>query len=439
MDSDSNTPSNPGTDHNANSNAPALAFATEAVHSGLPRGHGVGVGLPIHNTTTFEFETLEDGAEIFQQGVGLSYSRVQNPTLAALETRLAALEGAQGAVVTATGQAATLLALITLARAGDHIVAASGLFGGSVGILGTVLPQFGIEATLASNDPTALAAALRPNSRAIFVETIGNPAGDVPDLAALAALAQAHNVALVVDNTWGAVGALCRPLAHGADVVVHSLTKWAAGHGTVLGGAVLARPGFAPSAPVFFEADREGKTLTERHGQSQSGAYLQRARYLGLQQMGMTLAPASAWQIMLGLESMALRIERECQSSQHLAEWLLTHPGVAWVSYAGLPHHPSHALAQRYLPHGAGAVLTFGVAGGLAGASAFFAKLALIRRAANLGDTRTLAVHPWTTTHGRLSETARAAAGVSPEMIRLSVGLEAVEDLKADLDQALRP
>jgi O-acetylhomoserine (thiol)-lyase len=418
---------------------PELDYASLAVHAGIPRVPGGPVGLPVNPNVAWEFEDLEHAAEVFATGEGLSYSRIQNPTVAALEARLTALENAGGAVVTASGQAATLLALISLARSGDHLVAASSLFGGTVGLLGQVLPGFGIKASLVDNDSEAIRAALRPETRAILVETIGNPALDVPDFAAVSAVTRAARVPLVVDNTWGAAGYLCRPLEHGAQVVVHSLTKWAAGHGSVLGGAVLAGGDFDLTGnPAFSEAGRDGRSLLESHPDGAS-AFLWRARNLGLQQMGLTLAPQSAWMIAQGLETLPVRVERQCATALALARALVDTPGVAWSSYPGLERHPHHSNATRYLQRGAGAVLTFGVEGGLEGAANFMRRLGLVRRAANLGDTRTLAVHPWTTTHGRLPEAGRRAAGVSPETIRLSVGLEDPRDLLADLRQALAP
>lgn len=409
--------------------------ATRAVHVGVPRGPGAPVGLPVYDAVAWEFADLEHAAHVFATNDGLSYSRIQNPTLSALEARLSALEGAAGAVVTGSGQAATLLALLTLARAGDHVVASASLFGGTVALLTSVLPNFGISASLVPNDADAVRKALRDNTRAVLVETIGNPALDLPDFAALSAVARAAKVPLIVDNTWGAVGTVCQPFQHGADVVVHSLTKWGGGHGAALGGAVLCRAGLDCSGnPIFGERDREGVTPHERHGE---GAFLWRARQLGLSQMGMVLSPQAAKSIFQGLETLTLRVERECATTLTLARWLGEQAGVTRVSYPGLKDHPSHALARRYFTGGSGGVLTFNVAGGLAGTTRFLDALSLVRRAANLGDTRTLAVHPWTTTHGRLSEDARARAGVTPDLIRLSVGLEAPRDLQADLRGAL--
>jgi O-acetylhomoserine (thiol)-lyase len=423
------------TDDCSPTNSPANSFETNAVHAGLKREAGGPIGVPIYQNVAWDFENLDHGASIFATGEGLSYSRIQNPTLEALETRITALEGAHGAVVTSSGNAATLLALIVLARAGDHIVATSSLFGGTVALLGQVLPNFGITSSLVQNDPEAIRAALRPNTRAILLETIGNPALDVPDFEVITRIAQEARVPVVVDNTWGAVGFLCRPLEWGASIVTHSLTKWAAGHGATLGGAILTGHSLdLGTNPLFTEPDRTGRSLLEQFG---NDAFLWRARTLGLSQMGMTLAPQSAWAINQGLETMSLRVQRECASTLEVARWLQTQPGVTWTSYGGLPDHAWHANTTKYLRNGHGAVLTFGVRGGLDGARRFMDTLRLIRRAVNLGDTRTLAAHPWTTTHGRLPEHARTAAGVSPEMIRLTVGLEDPADLERDLAQAL--
>ncbi len=411
-----------------------MQFDTNAVHVGLPRGEGQAVGLDLVQSATFEFDTLEAAAEVFQgRAEGLQYSRVQNPTVAALEARVNALENAAGCVVTATGQAATTLALINLCKAGDHIVATASLFGGSLGLLRNVMPNFGITSSIVDNNPEAIQAALQSNTRLVLLETIGNPAGDLPDFAAIATICKTANIALVVDNTWGAAGYLCRPLEIGADVVVHSLTKWASGHGTVLGGAVLVRQGFVSNSPTLNEPDASGTSWNQRLNEN---AFIARARFIGLHQMGMTLSPASAWQINLGLETLAVRVQKECDNAAQLAAWLETHPGVAWVNHSSRVDHPHHARAKQYLRHHP-AVLTFGVKGGQDGASRFIQNLQLVRHAANLGDTRTMVVHPWTTTHGRLPEAGKRAAGVAPETIRVSVGLEDIQDLQADFGQAL--
>ncbi len=416
-------------------NTVELGFATNAVHAGTTRAIGDPVGTPIFPVIAWEFDDLEHARHVFATNEGRSYSRIQNPTTEVLETRLTALEGSAGAIATTTGQASTLLAITTLARAGDHVVATASLFGGSVGLFNNVFPNFGITASLVANDLEAIRAAIKPNTRIIWVEIIGNPALDVPDLEKIAAIANEHKITFIVDNTWGAVGYICRPLEHGAHVVTHSLTKWASGQGSVMGGAVM--PGHSlnlESNPIFTTPDASGKSLLENFGQN---AFLTRARNLGLLQMGLTLAPQSAWQINQGLETLALRVQRECNTALELARWLETQPGVAWSGYPGLPNHPWHTNASKYLQNGFGAVLTVGIQGGLEGTRAFYDRLQLIRKATNLGDVRTLAVHPWTTTHGRLTDAGRAGAGVTPEMIRVSVGLEDVNDLKRDFRQAL--
>lgn len=409
--------------------APDWSYETTAVQTAIPRGLGETVGIPVHQAAAFQFATLEEAQSEFAQGTGLSYARLQNPTVRALEERLTALEGGAATVALASGQAATLTAILSVCRAGDHVVSTASLFGGSAGLLNNVLPLMGISATLTGNTPEAIAAAMRPNTRLVWAETIGNPAGDVPDLAALARVAHGQGALLGVDNTWGGVGYLCRPLEHGADLVTHSLTKWAGGHGSVMGGSVTVGRGHDLSRnPIYAEGGQT--SLLRVRGE---GALGWRARWLGAHQLGMTLAPHSAFFIAQGLETLALRLSRESATALALAGWLQDHPEVGRVSYPGLPGSPHHALAQRYLRGGFGAVLTFEVPD----PAAFLARLGVIRIAPNLGDTRTLIVHPWTTTHGRLPEAARAAAGVTPQTLRLSVGLEALENLQADLAGAL--
>jgi O-acetylhomoserine (thiol)-lyase len=414
---------------------PKHGFATDAVHVGTTRNPGDPLGTPIYPVIAWEFENLEHAEYIFKTNDGRSYSRIQNPTTEVLEERLTALEGARGAIATTTGQAATLLTILTLAKAGDHIVATSSLFGGSAGLFNNVFPNMGITSTLVPNDVNAIAAAIKPNTRAVWVEIIGNPAMDVPDLSAIAAIARAANIPFIVDNTWGAVGYLCRPLEFGASISVHSLTKWASGQGAVMGGAVLVGNDLnLQNNAIFNTPDASGKSLLENFGEN---AFLTRARNLGLLSLGLTLAPQSAWTINAGLETLEVRVKRECETALELSRWLETQAGVAWVSYPGLTNHAWHVNASKYLRNGFGAVFTVGIDGGLEGTKRFYNNLKLIRKATNLGDVRTLAVHPWTTTHGRLNDAGRAAAGVTPEMIRVSVGLEDVNDLKRDFRQAL--
>ena len=405
------------------------SYETAAVQSGIGRGLGETVGIPIHQAAAFQFSSLEEAQSEFQLNGGLSYARLQNPTVRALEERITALEGGAATVALASGQAATLTAILSVCRAGDHVVSTSSLFGGSAGLLNNILPLMGISATLTENTPEAIAAAMQPNTRLVWAETIGNPAGDVPDIAALADIAHRHGALLGIDNTWGGVGYLCRPLEHGADIVTHSLTKWAGGHGAVLGGSVTVGTGHDLMRNPIYTDGGENSILMLRGDQ----ALAWRQRWFGAHQLGMTLSPHSAFLIAQGLETLALRLTRESETALALAEWLEAQPQVGRVSYPGLPGSAHHTLAQKYLRGGFGAVLTFEVPD----PAAFLSRLRVIRIAPNLGDTRTLVVHPWTTTHGRLPEAARRAAGVSAQTIRMSVGVEGLEDLRRDLAGAL--
>ena len=405
-----------------------LSYDTLAVHTGIERGTGVGVGIPIQQMAAFQFDSLDAAAEEFQVGAGSSYSRVQNPTVRALEARVTALEAGNATLCLGSGQAASFTAMLSACRAGDHIVATSSLFGGSVGLLSNILPLMGITASLVPNTPDAVKAAMQPHTKLVWTETIGNPAADVADLSALAEIAHAQGALLGVDNTWGGVGLLCRPLQFGADVVTHSLTKWAGGHGTVLGGSVTVGSQHDLTRNPIYTGGTP--SLLDAHG---AGALAWRQRWFGASQLGMVLPPQSAFLIAQGLETLSLRLTREAETALALAEFLEGHPGVSRVNYPGLRSSESHALAHQYLRGGFGAVMSFEVAH----PAEFFSRLKVIRMAPNLGDTRTLVVHPWTTTHGRMPEAARRAAGVTPQSIRMSVGVEAPEDLRADLGQAL--
>ncbi|AEB11905.1 O-acetylhomoserine aminocarboxypropyltransferase/cysteine synthase family protein [Marinithermus hydrothermalis] len=411
-----------------------LEYATLAVQTGLPENPYDALGLPIYPVAAYQFGSLEEGADRFANATGYTYSRLQNPTVAALEERLAALEGALGAVALSAGNAATFAALLALVKTGDAIVASPGLFGGTVGLLNNVFSLMGVEVRYAAPEADAVRAVLDERVRVIFTESLANPALTLPDLEGLAALAEERGVALVVDNTFGSLGYLLRPLEHGAHVVVHSLTKWASGHGSVLGGAVLSRETeLWQRYPQFVNPTPQGFVPLERFG---ARCYLERVRNLGLQLGGMVLSPFNAYLIHQGLETLALRAERASRTAHRLAEWLREHPKVAWVRYPGLEDHPDHARARKYLKH-FGTILTFGVKGGMEAASRLLRAIRLLRQAPNVGDARTLILHPWTTTHGRLPEAARRAAGVAPEMLRISVGLEDPADLEAALGEAL--
>ncbi|CAM4009908.1 aminotransferase class V-fold PLP-dependent enzyme [Deinococcus frigens] len=405
------------------------SFETAAVQSSIPRGLGQTVGFPIHAAAAFQFDTLEQAQEEFQNNTGLSYARLQNPTVRALEGRITALEGGADTVALASGQAATLTAILSACRAGDHVVSASSLFGGTTGMLSNILPLMGISATLVDNTPEAVRAAMQDNTRLVWAEMISNPAGDIADITPLAQTAHERGALLAIDNTCGGVGFLCRPLDHGADIVAQSLTKWAGGHGSVMGGSVTVGARHGLSRNPIYTGGGETSVLKVRG----NAALAWRQRWLGASQLGMTLAPHSAFLIAQGLETLALRLARECGTALELARWLQAQPGVGQVSYPGLEDHPFYAQAQRYLNNGCGAVLAFEVPD----PAAFLSRLRVLRVAPNLGDVRTLVVHPWTTTHGRVPEAARHAAGVSPQTIRMSVGVEAVADLKADIAAAL--
>ncbi len=399
------------------------------MQSSIPRGLGQTIGFPIHAAAAFQFDTLEQAQGEFQNNTGLSYARLQNPTVRALEGRITALEGGVSTVALASGQAATLSAILSVCRAGDHVVSASSLFGGTTGMLNNILPLMGISATLVDNTPGAVRAAMQDNTRLVWAEMISNPAGDVADIGPFAQTAHERGALLAIDNTCGGVGYLCRPLDHGADIVAQSLTKWAGGHGSVMGGSVTVGARHDLGRNPIYNEGGENSVLKVR-GDS---ALAWRQRWLGASQLGMTLAPHSAFLIAQGLETLALRMARECETAHELAQWLRAHPRVGKVSYPGLEDHPFYAQAQRYLGNGCGAVLAFEVPD----PAAFLSRLRVLRVAPNLGDVRTLVVHPWTTTHGRVPEAARVAAGVTPQTIRMSVGVEAVADLKADIAAAL--
>lgn len=404
------------------------SYQTRAVQSAIPRGLGETIGFPIHSAAAFQFSNLAEARDEFIHGAGYSYSRIQNPTVERLEERISQLEGANSSLALATGQAASLISLLSICRAGDHIVSGSSLFGGSVGLLQNVMPLMGINVSFTDGTPTGMQAALQPNTRLLWAEMISNPSGQIADVAALADVAHNHGAVLAIDNTVGGAGYLCRPLEHGADIVTQSLTKWAGGHGNALGGAVsLPTKVELSDNPIFSEG---ADSLLSKMG-DKSLAW--RQRWLGATQLGMSLSPFNAFLLAQGLETIALRLQQECHTALALAKWLHNHAKVGAVSYCGLPEHPSYQLAQKYLPKGAGAILTFEVPD----PEQFLSNLQLLRIAPNLGDTRTLVVHPWTTTHGRIPKSQRLAAGVSSQTIRMSVGLEALADLQADIEQAL--
>jgi O-acetylhomoserine (thiol)-lyase len=419
---------------------------TLAIHAGqVPDAETGARALPIYQTSSFVFDSAEHAARLFNlETFGNVYSRLSNPTVAALEERVAALEGGRAAVACASGMAAEALALTTLLQAGDHVVAAGALYGGSVTMLAVNLKKFGITTSFVeATDPAAFAAAMRPNTRAVFAESLGNPSLVVLDIAAVADVAHAHGVPLVIDNTVPSP-CLCNPLVLGADIVVHSATKYLAGHGTTLAGVVVESgrfpwdngkfPGMTEPSPGYH-----GVKFFETFGDF---AFSMRCRMEGLRVFGASLSPMSAWQVLQGVETLPLRMQRHGANALALARFLQADPRVAWVSYPGLPEHPQHALLQRQMRDGNGSgLLAFGVQGGTRGgleAGVRFIEAAhFMSHLVNIGDTRTLVSHPASTTHRQLDAAQQLAAGVKPDMVRISVGLEHIDDILWDVDQAL--
>jgi O-acetylhomoserine (thiol)-lyase len=420
-----------------------MRFETLQLHAGYtPEPTTLSRQVPIYPTTSYVFHSPEHAADLFAlRAFGNIYSRIMNPTVDVLEKRLAALEGGQAALATASGHAAQFLALTTIAQAGDNLVSTPNLYGGTFNQFKVTLKRLGIEVRFTSREerPEEFLALTDEKTRAWWVESIGNPALNIPDLEALAQAARERGVALFVDNTFGMGGYLLRPLEWGAAVVTHSLTKWVGGHGAVIAGAIVDGGQFPwdnGRYPLITEPQPgyHGLKLTEAFGNL---AFIVKARVDGLRDQGQALGPFEAWVVLLGMETLSLRAERHVENTLHLAHWLREHPKVAWVNYPGLEDHPHHGRAQKYFRGKPGAVLTFGLKGGYEAAKAFISRLKLISHLANVGDTRTLAIHPASTTHSQLSPEEQALAGVTPEMVRLSVGLEHVEDLKAELLEAL--
>ncbi|WP_175732781.1 O-acetylhomoserine aminocarboxypropyltransferase/cysteine synthase family protein [Burkholderia ambifaria] len=416
---------------------------TIAVHGGYrPDPTTRAVAVPIYQTVAYAFDDTQHGADLFDLKVqGNIYTRIMNPTTDVLEQRIAALEGGIGALALASGQAAVTYAIQTIAEAGDNIVSASSLYGGTYNLFAHTLPQYGITTRFADpHDPASFEPLIDARTKAIFAESVGNPLGNVTDIAALADIAHRHGIPLIVDNTVPSPY-LLRPFEHGADIVVHSLTKYLGGHGTSLGGAIVDSGKF----PWTQHADRfkrlnepdvsyHGVVYTEAFGPA---AYIGRARVVPLRNMGAAISPFNAFQILQGIETLALRVERISDNALKIAQHLVRHENVEWVNYAGLPDHPDHPLVARYLSGRAPGILTFGVKGGRDGGAKFQDALKLFTRLVNIGDTKSLATHPASTTHRQLSPAELAKAGVKEETVRLSIGIEHIDDLLADLDQAL--
>ena len=419
----------------------AWGFRTRALHAGGAPDPTTGArAVPIYQTTSFVFEDTADAAALFAlQKYGSIYSRIGNPTVAALEERLASLDGGIGAVATASGQAAEFLTFAALAGAGDHIVASSSLYGGTLTQLDVTLRRFGVDTTFVrSDEPADYAAAITDRTKFVFAEVVSNPSGDVADLAGLAEAAHAADVPLIVDATT-ATPYLCRPIEHGADIVIHSVTKFLGGHGTTLGGVIVESGRFDwgnGRFPTMTEPTPSygGVRWWENFGEY---GFLTKVRSEQLRDIGAPLSPLSAFLLLQGIETLPQRMDAHLANTHVVARWLADDARVAWVRWAGLPDHPHHERAQRYLPQGPGAVFAFGIRGGRAAASTFIEALQLCSHLANIGDSRTLVIHPGSTTHQQLSDDQLLAAGVPADLVRISVGLEDVEDLLWDLDQAL--
>ena len=418
------------------------AFDTLSLHAGQRPDAATGArATPIYETTSFAFESVDHAAALFDlETPGHIYSRISNPTVAVLEERIAALEGGVGAVATASGMAALHLAIATLAGAGDHIVASASLYGGTVNLLARTMPRFGVTTTFVPpRDLDAFKAAIRPETRLVLGETIGNPGLEVLDIPAVAQIAHAEGLPLIIDNTFATPWA-CRPIDLGADIVMHSLTKWIGGHGLVIGGALVDGGKFdwlaASRHPALSEPDPgyHGLNFAEHFGPA---AFIMRARAEGLRDFGACLSPHNAARLLTGVETLGLRMARHFENTGAVLAALQAHPAVSWVNHPALESHPDHALAKRLLPRGAGSIVSFGVKGGRAAGARFIEALRLASHLANVGDAKTLVIHPASTTHRQMSAEELAKAGVGEDMVRLSVGIEAAHDIVADLQQAL--
>ena len=417
-------------------------FATRSLHAGTPPDPTTGArAMPIYQSTSFVFEDTQDAADLFAlQKYGTIYSRISNPTVAAFEERVASLEGGIGAVATSSGQAAEFLTVTALCDSGDHVVAAASLYGGTVTQFDVTLRRLGIETTFVpSHDPADYASAITDRTKLLYTEVIANPSGAIADIAGMAEVAHAHGIPLVIDATF-ASPYLCRPIEHGADIVIHSATKFIGGHGTSIGGVIVESGRFDWSNgkfPHFTEPvpSYNGLRFAENFGEY---AFCTKVRVEQLRDVGASMSPFNAFMMLQGLETLPLRMRQHVSNAQAIAEWLHSDDRVAWVAYGGLPDSPWNERAQRYLPEGPGAIFSFGVEGGREGGARFIESLQMISHLANVGDAKTLVIHPGSTTHQQLTDEQLAASGVGADTVRLSVGIEDVEDIVYDLDQGLR-
>jgi len=417
---------------------------TQVLHAGYTPDPTTGSrAVPLYRTSSFEFRDTEHAANLFSlKELGNIYTRLMNPTTDVLEQRIAALEGGAAALALASGTSAVFYSIINLAQAGDEIIASSNLYGGSYTQFNDILPQLGIKVKFVSPDDNAnFTAAITDKTKAIFTETMGNPRLNVADIEKLADVAHSHGLPLIVDNTF-ATPYLLRPIEHGADIVVHSLTKWLGGHGAGIGGVVIDSGKFdwtTGKHPLLSEPDSSynGIRYATDLGDLNPLAYILRMRLVPLRNLGACIAPDNSWFFLQGVETLPLRMERHSENALKVANFLQNHQNVDWVSYPGLEGDPSYSLAQKYLPKGAGAMVIFGIKGGETAGRNFIEKLKLFSHLANVGDAKSLAIHPSTTTHSQLTDEQQAAGGITPELVRLSVGLEYIDDILGDLNQAL--
>ena len=418
-----------------------FGFGTLCLHAGqIPDAATGARAVPIYQTTSFVFDSAEHAASLFNlQTFGNVYSRISNPTVAVFEERMAALEGGRASLAAASGQAAQMCALLTILRAGDQIVSSSTLYGGTYSQFDVTFRQFGIETVFVNaDDPENFRRAVTPKTRALYAETMGNPQINVLDIEAVAKIAREAGVVLVVDNTF-ASPYLCQPIRFGADIVIHSATKFIGGHGTTMGGVVVESGKFPwgnGKYPMMTEPSRgyHGVIFHETFGDF---GYTMKCRMETMRTLGPVLSPFSAWILLQGLETLHVRVERHVENAVAVAKFLQDHPRVSWVNYPGLPANKYHALAQKYLPKGSGSIMTFGIKGGTQAGVKFIEGLQFFSHLANVGDAKTLVIHPASTTHRQLSEEDQIKAGVGPDMIRLSIGIEDIDDILWDLDQAL--
>lgn len=420
-----------------------LKFDTLQVHGGqIPDPTTKSRAVPIYQTSSYVFDSVEHGANLFAlKEAGNIYTRINNPTTDVFEQRMALLEGGVGALAVASGMAAVTYAILNITSAGDEIVSASTLYGGTYNLLASTLPRYGINSIFVNpDDPQNFKNAITSRTKAIYIETIGNPGINLVDIEAVAAIAHSNGIPLIVDNTFG-TPYLIKPIDFGADIVVHSATKFIGGHGTSIGGIIVDSGKFdwakSGKFPVFTEPDESyhGTVYKEAFG---NAAFIARARAQLLRDTGACISPFNAFLLLQGLETLSLRVERHVENAKRIAEFLSKHPQVSWVNYPSLQGNKYHELAEKYLPKGSGAIFTFGIKGGVQAGKRFIERLEVFSHLANVADAKSLVIHPASTTHAQLTGEALLAAGVTPDMIRLSIGIEDVSDLIEDLDQALK-